>query len=372
MRFYWQRATARRRDLVLSGLAMVLVTACSPAATASPSAQEATAATSASVAPSSAPPEVEEVSVLFPFPPASIPYFQIPVAEDQGFFAGEGIALDIQVADGSGQVIQQVVAGNAQWGFAGASATISASANNPNLRAYSCHTVGQIFRVVTPAGSSVQQIEDLRGKRFGVSDLSGGEIPIVNAILSSRGLTPGQDVELIAAGDASAALSEALESGSIDAYSSGYDQIAAVRASGVELRDITPDDFGAVPSTCMMTTSEVLQDPAARETAAAIARAWAKASAYAVANPDEALAATCTAVPEACENAPLADEIFKATVELVTTDDPSFPHGKIDVDAWKLAAQILADAGTTPTLVDVLPIIDSPEIREIQAKISQP
>jgi ABC-type nitrate/sulfonate/bicarbonate transport system substrate-binding protein len=294
------------------------------------------------------------------------------VAEDQGFFTDEGIALDIQVADGSGQVIQQVLAGNAPWGFAGASATISAAANNPNLRAYSCHTVGQIFRVVTPASSAVQEIEDLRGKRFGVSDLSGGEIPIVNAILSSRGLQPGEDVELVPAGDASAALSQALESGSLDAYSSGYDQIAAVRASGVDLRDITPDDFGAVPSTCMITTSETLEDPAARETAAAIARAWAKASAFGASNPAEALEITCTAVPEACENEVLADEVFNATVDLVTTDDPSFPHGKINLDAWKLAAQILADAGTTPTLVDVTPIVDSPEVREIQARIAEP
>lgn len=347
--------------------AMVLV-ACSTSSEPTPGSSSASSAT-ASVNPSEAP-EPTSVTVLLPFPP-DFAYFQLYVAQDQGYFEDEGLDIEFEVVEGSGRVVQLVQGGEADYGFAGASVTIGAYANDPDLRAYGCHNVGQLFRVVTTSESGITSIADLAGGRLGVSDLAGGEVPIVEAMLKAVDLEPGSDVELVPVGDASAALVDALQQGTIDAYSSGYNVIAAVRAAGVELTDITPADFGAIPGTCMMATADALSTQAGQQIAIGIGRAWAKGTAFAAANEEAAYAIVCGAIPESCENEVLAKEILRAAIALCTTDDPDFPHVKLIPEAWQLAAQVLFDSGKTDHLVDVGGLMDTPEVRAIQTAINE-
>ena len=63
----------------------------------------------------SAPPPVKKLRVLLSFR-MGITFFPISVANDLGYMKEEGIDLDLQVANGSSAVIQQLAGGNAEVG----------------------------------------------------------------------------------------------------------------------------------------------------------------------------------------------------------------------------------------------------------------
>jgi len=61
------------------------------------------------------PPPLKKFRVLLPFK-VGITFFPISVANELGYLRDEGIDLDLQVANGSSAVVQQVAAGNAEIG----------------------------------------------------------------------------------------------------------------------------------------------------------------------------------------------------------------------------------------------------------------
>src|SRR5262245_39823680 len=61
------------------------------------------------------PPPLKKFRVLLPFK-VGITFFPISVADELGYLKNEGIDLDLQVANGSSAVVQQLAAGNAETG----------------------------------------------------------------------------------------------------------------------------------------------------------------------------------------------------------------------------------------------------------------
>src|SRR2546425_12710357 len=65
-------------------------------------------------APPAAPP-LKKFRVLLPFR-VGITFFPLSVADELGYLKAEGIDMELQVANGSSAVVQQLAAGNAQMG----------------------------------------------------------------------------------------------------------------------------------------------------------------------------------------------------------------------------------------------------------------
>ena len=95
-------------------------------------------------------------------------------------------------------------------------AIISAQPGRDQLpvKFYYNHLPKFVWEVTVPAGSAVRGIADLKGKKIGVSRLSSGAIPILQAILYGAGLKQ-KDVELIPVGFGGPA-SRAITKGQVD------------------------------------------------------------------------------------------------------------------------------------------------------------
>ncbi|MQA72893.1 MAG: hypothetical protein GEU88_00825 [Solirubrobacterales bacterium] len=117
--------------------------------------------------------ETQEVDVLLSFPRGNA-WLPLLVAEDQGYFEDEGLKLNIQETDGSGFVTQQIIAGNADFGWAGAPSDVIAFKTDPGLRALACNHEKNIFSIVVPADSDIQEISDLAGRTIGITEPGGG------------------------------------------------------------------------------------------------------------------------------------------------------------------------------------------------------
>jgi NitT/TauT family transport system substrate-binding protein len=311
--------------------------------------------------------ETQEVEVLLSFP-ESIAWVPLLVAREAGYFDEEGVSVKSQETEGSGFVTQQVIAGNADYGWAAGDSVIVAASKEPDIRAVACNQEQNIFRIVTlEENSEVQSVEDLSGKTLGFTEKGGGEEPLVNSTISDAGLEG--DVKLLPIGAAGPQSRRAIEQGQVDAYASSYPDIATLTSQGLKFRDITPDKFSRTPGDCFVMMKETLEDQQKRETVVKVGRAWAKGAVFAVENPDAALEMSCPQVPEECKDRAFAEEFMRQTVDLLKPLDESVPIGGIDLEGWKTTADVLLDVGTVKKPVDTEQTVNSPEVQQVIEEI---
>lgn len=310
-----------------------------------------------------------EVEMLLSFPPSVI-WSSLLVAQDQGYFEEEGLDVSPVGTDGSAFVTQQVISGNADFGWAAAESVIIAYANDPSLRVVMCHQEQNIFRIVTPVDSDIETVADLAGGTLGFTEKGGGEEPLVTATLAEAGLTG--DVQLLPIGAAGPQSQRAIDDGTVDAYASSYPDMASLTAGGLELRDITPEQFNGTPGDCLVTSEEVLQDEEKREVIEGVARAWARGSVFTIENTEETLEIGCEAVPEECTNMETASLLVEDTARYLEPIEEGAPVGSLYLEGWQTTADVLAEAGAIPEPVDVTDLVASPEAQEIEEEILAP
>ena len=296
----------------------------------------------------------------------SIYWMPLLVAKEMGYFEDEGIEVETEATEGSGFVTQQVIAGNVDYGWAAAADDVVAFSKDQSLRALSCNPPQNIFSITAPEGSEVQDVTDLKGKTLGITEAGGGEEPIVNAALGAADLQRNADVKILPIGAAGPQSLNAIKTGKVDAYASSYPDISALRAEGLKLADITPEEFKVIPGDCLLVKEDTLNDAGKREFAVKMARAWAKGAVFAATNPDAAIEIACKRVPEECKDEKFARQYALDTIELSGADDTSKPFGVVGIEAWQTTADLLQSTKTISGEVDVETLAGGPEIEKFQ------
>ncbi|CAN5207268.1 hypothetical protein BH11ACT7_BH11ACT7_14650 [soil metagenome] len=308
-------------------------------------------------------------TLMLPFP-RGIFWAPLLVAEQQGYFTDEGLDLSIEEADGSGFVTQQLIAGNIDFGFSGAASAVVAAETDPNIRIMMCYPASNIFIIVTPEGSEVTSVADLRGKTLGITEAGGGEEPIVNAALAGAGLQPNADVTLLPIGGAGPQSLTALQDGTVDAYATSFADLATFTASGNKFTDITPENLDVIPGDCMVTTAAALEDPAKREIAVKIARAYTMGAAFMDANPEGALDIVCGEVPEECTDMNYAQIYFDEVRRYAGNYSPDSPYGAVDAAGWQTTVDVLKGSGVIEGTVDPVAMGTGDDITSVQQEYS--
>lgn len=127
--------------------------------------------------------------------------FPIFVAQEMGYYTEEGLDVTLNYSKGSSDAARQLAAGNVDWGIFSAAATMQAMQRGFPLKAIMQIYYPDTFDIVVPKDSPVQSMADMAGKTIGVSDLAGGEVPMVRASIVESGLKEGTDVKLVIAGE---------------------------------------------------------------------------------------------------------------------------------------------------------------------------
>jgi NitT/TauT family transport system substrate-binding protein len=241
---------------------------------------------------------------------------QIPyhVAREHGYFADEGLEVEFQYFDGSSALAQQIIAGNVDAGSPSMGAMFNAVVQGHPLVAVMSWQYKNVFTLATPSDSGITSVADLKGQAVGVSELSGGEVPIVRAILREAGLTEGEDVRILPVGEGGALTVNALQTGQVQAYSSNMFDIAALEAAGIPMTIIMPASVESFPGNPLVTNAETLEEK--RKEFEGVARALARALVYVENNRDEAFALATQLAPEEMEDPALANASFDAAYTL--------------------------------------------------------
>lgn len=239
--------------LALSGL--LLVTAC---ASEGDDGGEAVASEPAAGEEASAdddtPDDLQALTVLLPVEaPLEYPH---RVAEELGYFAEEGITTSYEYSGGSSEVIQQLLAGNGELGVTCTGAVVESVDDFPEQRYLFTTVYGSIFNIGVPDDSPVQSLEDLRGGTIGISDLAGGEVPVIRGLLQGAGIDPDEDVTLLPIGEATAVGLRALEDGEVDAVGGSIPDFFGLRTQGMDLRVVGGQDIAELPACGVVSTAD--------------------------------------------------------------------------------------------------------------------
>jgi NitT/TauT family transport system substrate-binding protein len=175
------------------------------------------------------------------------------------------------------------VAGNAEFAQVNASVIVQANARN-NLPVRVVMANGVIdWSLAVSADGPIKSAKDLKGKTVGVFSLATGGIAYFNNFMRANGLDPVRDVDLVPVGLGAPPV-EAMKSGKVHALLYWAAAIATFENAGLKLTRLAGDDWRAYPDYSLSAMQATLdKDPAL---AIGIARGVAKATVYALANPD--------------------------------------------------------------------------------------
>jgi NitT/TauT family transport system substrate-binding protein len=203
-----------------------------------------------------------------------------------GYWKAEGYDVDVQPVGASLQAIQQMVAGNATFAEVNASAVIQANTKN-DLPVRIVLSNGVIdWSLAVDAEGPIKSIKDIKGKTIGVFSLATGGIAYLNTYLRANGIDPAKDVEFVPLGLGAPPV-EALRSGKVQGLLYWAAAVSTFENAGLNLRKLVGNDWRSYPDYSLSTMQATINKNPAM--VIAIARGVAKATVFALANPDCAL-----------------------------------------------------------------------------------
>jgi NitT/TauT family transport system substrate-binding protein len=139
-----------------------------------------------------------------------LPFF---VAQKKGFYAAEGVQIDLVFIGGADLQLRALVAGELHVANINPDSVILWDEKGGNLKTVAGSSNAAPYYLV--GGKNYKRIEDLKGARLGVASLTGGATSILLGYLKSKGLTHPRDFSLSVIAGGTPARLIALESGAI-------------------------------------------------------------------------------------------------------------------------------------------------------------
>jgi NitT/TauT family transport system substrate-binding protein len=226
---------AMRLQQYLASFLIGLVTlGCQAAASPAPPTTTAAAPIAASApAPTTLPAPVKlNHAYVGPTETMSIPW----IAKEAGFFAREGLDVNVQMVTGSPRVIQSLVAGDFQFAQVGAAAGMQAQLEGVQNAIVAGAGDYDLFRIMAHPQSGIHTVADLRGRTVAVSQIGSTSHTFLKLVLSRQGIAI-DEVQILQAGGnpqaGQAMLSGAMDAATVDSALGP----AATRAGAVTIAD---------------------------------------------------------------------------------------------------------------------------------------
>jgi ABC-type nitrate/sulfonate/bicarbonate transport system substrate-binding protein len=282
--------------------------------------------------------QARPVEVTMLFPATSPTFYGYWVAAELGYYEEEGLDVTFNPVDGGRTAVRQLIAGNGDFAHAPIPVVGEALEQGfTEIRALFNIIYGSNCYVSVPATSDINAVADLQGKKIGVTDLSGGEVPTVLAMLKSAGIAE-EEVNLVTVGEGTALAYRALDEGMIDAFGGCVPDFLSIEAQGLDLRPILPEELAALPGAGIYTTQGVIDDKG-EEVVVGFLRATAKGYDFGHFNDDATIEVLKKAMPERFTDES-GENIFRSV--LVRNVPPgSIVRGEQTADGWRLLFEFL-------------------------------
>ena len=276
--------------------------------------------------------ELETIDVVLDWYPNAVHAF-LYEAEEKGYFAEEGLQVNILFPSNASDPLTMTAAGRADIGFYYQEDTIIARANEDvPVKVLGAVVQQPISIVCALAEKNIKTPEDLIGKTIGYSGTRFGEVA-VGQMLETVGATL-DDVELI---DVGFDLMSAMTTGNVDATFGCFinHEVPALEEEGFAVDYMEVMDYGVPNYYALMLVTGEDQLEANRDKYTRFLRACQKGFADMQADPEEALGLLLANQDE--ENFPLTESVerrsFDVLLPIMETADAPFLSQ--DVSVWE-------------------------------------
>lgn len=287
--------------------------------------------------------EVTALTLVVPNPSA-INNYPLAVAIGEGYFADEGLSVQIEAVNGSASVLQLLASGQGHIGQPGPAPVLAARARGEDIVMIYNHFARSVFGLVVPDESPAQSPADLKGKVIGVGTADGAEVGFTRGIMTDLGLNAGTDYDFLAIGDGGTAVAAFLNK-DVDGYAAAVADSAIISARGIPLREITPEPYFAYFGNGWAVTRAFLdENPEALE---GFGRALVRGTKFGLdpANRDATLDHVAAVNPQESEDRAFAEALLTAIQGRTIPVDPTSPHGYFPPDAWRKWQDSLVASG---------------------------
>lgn len=237
----------------------------------------------------------------------------------QGYFAAEGLEVEIKSGRGSSDAVTKIATGVADIGSGGISALMMAAAENPAIPVKAVLSVysKQPDAIFTVKGSGVDGLKSVAGKTVATATFSSSNTtwPV---ILQANGVDPDK-VKLLKVDPAT--LAPLLAQGQVDATINWitvaplFEKVLAQAGKQLVVHPWSAQGLDGYGLSLFASDKFIKERP---EVLRKFLRAYAKATAFAIANPDAAAADLKALVPE-IDLAASAGE-FRASIPLIQNE----------------------------------------------------
>lgn len=185
------------------------------------------------------------------------------LARELGYFAEEGIDLEIVEFLGTSVLVPQIAAKAVDIGYPSADALIvSAQPGRDRIpvRFFYNSARSNIWEFAVLEDSPVKTLQDLRGQKIGIGALANGNVPITRAMYKEMGMIAGKDYEFVPVGVGAPGV-RALSNKDVAAFN-GFDAILAqFEVSGLKIRRLPqPSKYAGLLSNGFAAHEDIIRD----------------------------------------------------------------------------------------------------------------
>jgi NitT/TauT family transport system substrate-binding protein len=298
--------------------------------------------------------EVVTIDFLQPLP-KSMAFYPLFVSDQLGYFEEEGVRVNL-LPSGDIPATVVVTAGNATIGATTPTNIVAAAAQGEDFKLVYEYYQRNVFSLIVPDDSDVQEVADLEGRTIGVTSEGSGDFALARAAVTLAGLDPDNDVTITVVGDSAPTIANSLETGRIDAFTGAFNDLVGIMAAGIELRNITPQELDELPASSMIATPGTIEELATP--LEGFLRAWAKGTYAGLQNPDMVYTMAQTEVPEETGDETFGRLFLETALDLQEPLLGEDSFGAIRPEAWDAVQEQLIAGGELEEAFDSSTFLD--------------
>jgi NitT/TauT family transport system substrate-binding protein len=208
------------------------------------------------------------------------------IATKMGWFAKDGIKVELVPMPGSTDCVKSVATKDVQYGLPSIEPLAIIRPQGVKIKNFYTAYQANIYGIAVPDDSPIKTFADLKGKKIGVTSMASAGVIVARALAQNNGFNPDKDVTIVVAGEA-AQTAALLRSKQVDALSQFDTQYALTENAGAKLRLLDAKEIANFPSNGFIALEERLANN--RAEAVALGKGYAMGSVFAIANPEAAI-----------------------------------------------------------------------------------
>ena len=289
--------------------------------------------------------DLTTVNMINPLP-RSTNFFPLVVGEALGYFAAEGVDVNLLPSDTSIPYVAFVQNGQADLAMLDPVETINARLAGANI-----NTVFEVMQNAPEAigvldTSAYDSVDDLVGTTVGL--VSDRDRAFLQASLDVVGKSI-DDVQTVVLGESGPTLAAAIRDGQVSAISGAAPDWISLNANGINVRLITPEEMLASPANTFAINADMIEEK--RAAVEGFLRAWNKGMYVAKVNPEMVAQALRKGVPAEWENEAAGQLFLDMSIGMTVSTTERL--GDLQSDVWTALQPRLLSSGAIAEQVDV-------------------